>query len=605
MLTHMRTRLTLAAVLVTAAALLLPSGAGAVGQVPHFEKCSPGCDILVNSSKDAPDARPGDGTCRTAAGRCTLRAAVMEANARKQSAAKPWRVLVPGGHYTLTRHGLDDNASRGDLDLRFHGEVVGAGASHTTVDGDGQDRVFDMHGPEQRIAHLTVTGGLATDGPGGGIRTAGSTKTYVQYVYANDNEAAATEAPLSGYGGALAAGGAPIVTDSTFEFNSAVNGGGVFWDAPTTHMAYSLVHHNHATNDGGGIWATGTGWRFFDDTISGNSASQHGGGIFFDGANSEIFLTYLTVASNTSATGLGGGMWREAPPGEEGSLGRISASIVAENVAGADCAGPGFIETIGYNIDSDTSCGFIGEPDNPGRDPMLGPLTDNGGPTRTRELLPGSLAIDNVPCSGGGFDQRGAPRPFGSKCDSGAFEVGTCCAAQEKPFLRHKPPKPPAGYCGVKVHGTSGPDVLRGNRRRNDIDGLGGNDRIFGRFQADCLRGGRGDDYIRGGNGTDAMQGEAGDDVLIGGDQEDTILGEGGADRILGGADDDRLYGGPGPDFIRGGNGYDRISAGPGNDTIDATRGGLDRVDCGSGNDTIRAKRLEHLYGCEHVHYVD
>ncbi|HKP89167.1 MAG TPA: calcium-binding protein [Thermoleophilaceae bacterium] len=596
----------LAAAAVVGALMLLPASAGAVGRVPHFEKCSPDCDILVNSSKDLPDVKPGDGRCRASTGRCTLRAAVQEANAR--ALAKPWRVLVPGGHYTLTRHGLDDDASHGDLDLDFNGEVVGAGASKTAIDGDGQDRVFDMLGREQRVAHLTVTDGVAFDGPGGGIRTRGSGRTYVQYVYVGGNEAAATEAPLSGYGGGLAAIGAPVVSDSTFEFNEAVNGAGLLWAAHEAGLNYSAVIHNHASNDGGGVYLTSENSDFGNDTISGNSAGQHGGGIFFATTANWLNMFELTIASNSAATGLGGGVWREPNPHVEETPRRVSGTIVARNGAGHDCAGPGELVSGGGNLDSDESCGFGAETDQSGLDPLLGPLGDHGGPTPTRELLTDSPAIDAFPCANEGsqplLDQRGAERPFGLACDSGAFEVGSCCVPEEKPFLHHERP-PPVSYCGLILRGTNGPDVLRGTRSRNDIHGRSGNDRIFGRFQADCLHGGRGDDYIRGGNGTDALQGDSGDDILIGGDQEDTILGETGADRLLGGADDDKLYGGPGPDFIRGGDGYDVISAGPGNDTIDATRGGLDRVDCGSGNDTIRAKRLEHLYGCEHVHYVD
>jgi hypothetical protein len=60
------------------------------------------------------------------------------------------------------------------------------------------------------------------------------------------------------------------------------------------------------------------------------------------------------------------------------------------------------------------------------RDPLLAPLADNGGPTRTHALLPGSPAI-----SAGSnpanltTDQRGAgfPRVYESAADIGAFEV--------------------------------------------------------------------------------------------------------------------------------------------------------------------------------------
>jgi len=55
-------------------------------------------------------------------------------------------------------------------------------------------------------------------------------------------------------------------------------------------------------------------------------------------------------------------------------------------------------------------------------DAMLGPLANNGGPTATHALLPGSPAIDtaeNAFCPA--TDQRGAPRDDGA-CDAGSFE---------------------------------------------------------------------------------------------------------------------------------------------------------------------------------------
>jgi hypothetical protein len=59
-------------------------------------------------------------------------------------------------------------------------------------------------------------------------------------------------------------------------------------------------------------------------------------------------------------------------------------------------------------------------------DPKIGPLSDNGGPTPTVALLPGSPAIDAgnnalAPAT----DQRGYPRPFGAAADLGAFEYGS------------------------------------------------------------------------------------------------------------------------------------------------------------------------------------
>ena len=93
-------------------------------------------------------------------------------------------------------------------------------------------------------------------------------------------------------------------------------------------------------------------------------------------------------------------------------------AITVENsvFAGNGCVGP----TIdgGGNLDwPDSGC--------PGTngDPRLGVLADNGGPTPTMALGPGSAAIDsalaaNCPAT----DQRGVARPFGAGCDIGSYE---------------------------------------------------------------------------------------------------------------------------------------------------------------------------------------
>src|SRR5436309_15584876 len=146
------------AIAAAASAVVVPSaGAADPGYIPS---CSPGCVLIVDSTPDLPDLHPGDGKCKASNGLCTLRAAVQEANALSRHTA----ILVNPGVYRLTRHGLDDTAARGDLDLNFDGEVVGAGQSRTVIDGDRADRVFDLHQPGERIAHLAVRNGVATDG---------------------------------------------------------------------------------------------------------------------------------------------------------------------------------------------------------------------------------------------------------------------------------------------------------------------------------------------------------------------------------------------------------------------------------------------------------
>jgi hypothetical protein len=82
-------------------------------------------------------------------------------------------------------------------------------------------------------------------------------------------------------------------------------------------------------------------------------------------------------------------------------------------------------------------------------DPLLGPLQDNGGPTQTMALLPGSPAIDGGSSFGLSTDQRGDPRPVdfsgipnaagGDGADIGAFEVRKRAALKR---LRRRPVTP-------------------------------------------------------------------------------------------------------------------------------------------------------------------
>src|SRR5215216_5140616 len=84
----------------------------------------------------------------------------------------------------------------------------------------------------------------------------------------------------------------------------------------------------------------------------------------------------------------------------------------------------------GHNLQyPDANCPGI-----PVGSPQLGPLQDNGGPTWTMALLPGSAAIDagdNAVCAQapGNLDQRSIGRPIDGNgdsnaiCDIGAFEA--------------------------------------------------------------------------------------------------------------------------------------------------------------------------------------
>ena len=108
----------------------------------------------------------------------------------------------------------------------------------------------------------------------------------------------------------------------------------------------------------------------------------------------------------------------------------LQNSIVSNN-AGSNCSS-GMVSN-GYNLSSDGTCTFNSRGDLNNHDPLLGPLQNNGGPTQTMALLPGSPAIDGgnpAGCTDGlgnllKTDQRGMPRPDKEDtggCDMGAYE---------------------------------------------------------------------------------------------------------------------------------------------------------------------------------------
>jgi hypothetical protein len=87
------------------------------------------------------------------------------------------------------------------------------------------------------------------------------------------------------------------------------------------------------------------------------------------------------------------------------------------------------LSSLGYNIESPgDTCGLDQPTDqvNVTEEQLnLGPLADNGGPTETHALLPGSVAIDVIPAEmcEVDTDQRGVDRPQGDACDVGAVEM--------------------------------------------------------------------------------------------------------------------------------------------------------------------------------------
>jgi CSLREA domain-containing protein/uncharacterized repeat protein (TIGR01451 family) len=237
------------------------------------------------------------------------------------------------------------------------------------------------------------------------------------------------------------------LTISNGQASAGANGAGIS-NAATLNLTAVTVSGNNQVPDasgntgGGGIYNSGT-LTLTNSTVSGNHADTgagagNGGGIL-NSATGTLTLTNCTVSDNvTDAGGQGGGINNlNAGP----NTANLQDTIVANNTVGAGGAGSdlkGEFNSLNYNlIESTTDATFTGTTTNNITllDPNLGLLANNGGPTFTHALQPGSPAID-AGNSALTTDQRGSVRPadngapanVANGTDIGAFEVADTTA---------------------------------------------------------------------------------------------------------------------------------------------------------------------------------
>ena len=239
--------------------------------------------------------------------------------------------------------------------------------------------------------------------------------------------------PSSAGGGISNSGPATLnVAGCTLNNNSADFGGGIFNSSSgTVEVTHSTLNNNVANfGGGGGIYNSSTGTvNLTNCTLSGNSANNdggegssfgNGGGIANDGTG-PVNVAHSTLTNNSASVN-GGGIYNNTT----GPV-QFTNSIVALNTAttvGPDLSG---IFTANYTFVGNPAGATInGGTGNLNGNPQLGPLANNGGPTRTHRPLPASTAID-----GGDpafapppdTDQRGVVRVAGPRLDMGAVET--------------------------------------------------------------------------------------------------------------------------------------------------------------------------------------
>ncbi len=358
------------------------------------------------------------------------------------------------GATTITNSHFDNNDGSGSLrsgggGLYFDEPVGPVNISGTTITGNTTDNsggglYFDEPHGAVSISNSVISGNTA-GGNGGGL--------YLDFFYSGfniDHTTIAGNTAEAGGGIFSQEGGYGSLTvlDSTISGNSATDGwGGGLYDAGTdspTKIQNSTISGNTASGEGGAAWFGGYyGLELTQATITGNTATTVGGIALYgptpvpkaasrhghaealkddDGKHKAAGQAKAHARSGVHAQDLG----------EVTATGTILSGNVGEDIGTVN--GP-----VGAVLTSDHSLvGVVGDgitlTDTGGTinstNPMLGPLQNNGGPTETHALLPGSPAINTGPnpvpvFPTNEFDQRGDgfARVVDGVVDIGAYEV--------------------------------------------------------------------------------------------------------------------------------------------------------------------------------------
>ncbi len=413
-----------------------------------------------------------DGLCD---GHCSLRDAVEVANSR----SGPQVILLATGRYRISlppERGkpendeedvrFDEDGNRnGDLDIRGHLTILGAGIERTLIDGQQTDRILEVFpGASLLLSQLTLThgyssfegGALHNQGTaaidrvrlvdnqtyhpwGGGTRGGGAIANYGSLLITRSellgNHASGGDS-TAGFGGALYNVGSLIGRDLLLAGNVARNDdvsagqGGALHNLGQADIARALFRGNHG-DVGGAVKNAPLGrLRISHSSFAANSSSESHNGIIqnsgaLPGSTADLHLLHVTVADNR-----GIGLVNFGRLLIERSI--LGGNIPYENEAAINCRNRegGRLTVRQLLMGSDTgNC----TPDLPFTDStlfgqILLPLADNGGLTETFALPPTSPAVDAVAGTCLGFDQRGISRPRdgngdgSARCDLGAYE---------------------------------------------------------------------------------------------------------------------------------------------------------------------------------------
>jgi len=313
--------------------------------------------MFASITVDRTDDTAAASACTAAANDCSLRGAVIAANATPGTT-----IILPAGTYQLNipggaPEGFSGNSAIGDLDISGNNTTItGAGAATTIIQQtQPNDRVIEVNpfldaGFNTTISDVTITGGHETTGVGGGGIISGSINNSLTVTNCVISGNSATGTGTVGGGGIAHTGGNLTITGTTVSNNStSASGGGVGYSAGdplgrtpssgtlsvsgstfssntansaaggggaldlynsnlsngTYNVNSSTFSSNHAPNGSGGAIIVESGpltatTSAFTSNTAGNAPGNSGGAVFSAGAAS---IAYSRLVGNTAAAG--------------------------------------------------------------------------------------------------------------------------------------------------------------------------------------------------------------------------------------------------------------------------------------------------------------
>lgn len=352
--------------------------------------------FTVNSTGQQADVIPGDGTCLTDQGTCTLRAALGEANALLGADV----VNVPAGSYPVTTWApsitqsltLTGTAGARQTKLDAGGTAQSwtiSGGGNVTIEGltftgsNGPWSAVTVNGPDTTFRDVSIEENRATSADGAGLRIQSSQVTMTRSAVTG-NLADRTSTQSLGGGIVVTTGGSLTLVASTVGGNRIQSTGTNGW--------------------GGGIYSAGQlvmrHVTLIGNSVSTASAANYGGNLYVGTGSQASIRDSIVIDGSTTS-----GQSRNCGIASSGSTLTVTGKNVYEQLGNFSCEFP-----------PATLAGSTAG---------LTALADHGGTGLTAVPLTGSVLVDAASgCPDGGRDQRGVKAPTGAACDIGAAELG-------------------------------------------------------------------------------------------------------------------------------------------------------------------------------------